>query len=114
MGRDWTLVPFGGESGRPDCLNKRMEMWYLAKEWLKEGGAIPDDQVLCDDLIGPEYEVRLDGKYKLESKDDMKARGLPSPNRGDALALTFSLPVQPQSQSLYVQQGQSQEYDIWS
>jgi hypothetical protein len=114
MGRDWTLVPFGGESGRPDCLNKRMEMWYLAKEWLKEGGAIPDDQVLCDDLIGPEYEVRLDGKYKLESKDDMKERGLPSPNRGDALALTFALPVQPKSQILRAAQGQSQEYDIWS
>lgn len=92
-GRSWTLVSFAGESNRKDCLNKRVEMWYLLREWLKEGGAIPDDQVLYDDLIGPEYEVRLDGKIKLESKEDMKKRGLPSPNRGDALALSFAFPV---------------------
>ena len=93
MNRDWQLVPFGGKSGRQDCLNKRMEMWYLMREWLQNGGTLPDDQQLCDDLVGPEYQVRLDGKLVLESKDEMKKRGLPSPNKGDALALTFAMPV---------------------
>jgi hypothetical protein len=44
-------------------------------------------------LIGPETVPRLDGKVLLESKEDMKGRGLPSPNKGDALALTFAEPV---------------------
>jgi hypothetical protein len=43
--------------------------------------------------VGPETVARLDGKIQLESKEDMKDRGLPSPNEGDALALTFTQPV---------------------
>lgn len=94
MGRDWQLIPFASKSARPDCLNKRMEIWYLMREWLKQGGAIdPNDDVLYEDLIGPETVPRVDGLYQLESKQDMKARQQPSPNRGDALALTFALPV---------------------
>ena len=93
MGRGWTLVWFGGASADPGCLNKRAEMWKLARDWLKAGGAIPDDKVLYADLIGPETVPRMDGKIQLESKEDMKRRGLSSPNRGDALALTFAFPV---------------------
>ena len=95
-GRNWQLVSFGGKSNDPAMLNKRGEMWNSAKTWLKDGGSIPDDdQVLVDDLNGPEYIVKMDGKICLESKEDMKKRGVPSPNRGDALALTFAFPVMP-------------------
>lgn len=94
MGRKWQLVSFASESPDKGFLNKRAYMWNEMKKWLADGGAYPDDQVMYDDLIGPEYEVRLDGKIKLESKQDMKKRGIPSPNRADALALTFSFPVQ--------------------
>lgn len=91
--RVWRLVWFAGESGDPGCLNKRAEMWKHTRDWLKEGGAIPPDQGLYDDLIGPETVSRLDGKIQLESKKDMKARGLPSPNKADSLALSFAFPV---------------------
>jgi hypothetical protein len=97
MGRNWTLVSFAGESPDRGYLNKRAYMWSQIKQWLKDGGSYPDDQVMYDDLIGPEYEVRLDGKIKLESKQDMKKRGVPSPNRADALCLTFAYPVQKKS-----------------
>ena len=67
---------------------------FTMKRWLKEGGLIdPQDEDLYQDLIGPETVARLDGKILLESKEDMKGRGLPSPNKGDALALTFAEPV---------------------
>jgi hypothetical protein len=103
MNRNWQLVPFGGASNDPRYLNKRAEMWGLVKDWLKGGGIIPDDAVLCEDLTGPEgYEVMTGpnaGKIYLESKDDMKARGLRSPNRGDTLALTFAMPVQPKNRA---------------
>lgn len=101
LGRTWQLIAFGSASARADCINKRMEMWYEMREWLKEGGAIdPKDTVLYDDLIGPETVPRHDGIYQLESKLDMKDRGVPSPNRGDALALTFALPVVSRDQRI--------------
>lgn len=92
-GRSWRLVWFAGESSDPGCLNKRAEMWKLARDWLKEGGALPNDQVLAAELTGPETVSRVDGKIQIESKKDMKARGLPSPNRADSLVITFAYPV---------------------
>lgn len=94
LGRNWQLVYFAAESADPGCANKRAEMWKGARDWLKAGGSIPQhDDVLYQDLIGPELVFRPDGKVQLESKKDMKARGLPSPGRGDALALSFAYPV---------------------
>lgn len=94
MGRNWRLIWFSGKAIDPGYVNKRAEMWGTMKKWLKAGGAIdPADEGLYQDIIGPETVGRLDGKILIESKDDMKERGLPSPNRGDALALTFAEPV---------------------
>lgn len=93
MGRSWQLVPFGGKASDPGVLNKRAEMWWLMGKWLAEGASIPPDDTLREDLVGPETLPRLDGKIALESKDQMKDRGVPSPNRADALALTFAYPV---------------------
>ena len=93
LGRDWRIVWFSSESGDPWCINKRAEMWKLMRDWLKQGGAIPDDPVLRDELQAPEVIPRIDGKIQIESKKDMKARGVPSPNRADALCLSFAFPV---------------------
>ncbi|MCV6546351.1 MAG: terminase, partial [Cohaesibacter sp.] len=93
-GRNWRLVWFAEQSADPGCLNKRMEIWKLGRQWLMDGGAIdPADEVLYHDLIGPDLKPRTDGKLQLESKMDMKKRGIPSPNRADALFLTFAQPV---------------------
>lgn len=93
MGRVWTLVWFASASTDPGCFNKRAEMWKAARDWLKSGGAIPEDPVLRDELQAPEIVPRADGKIQIESKKDMKARGVPSPNRADALVLSFAFPV---------------------
>lgn len=94
LGRTWQLVSFAEKSVDRGCLNKRAEMWSNIRKWLKEGGAIdPKDDVLYQDLIGPELVARRDGLLQLESKEDMRARKLPSPNRADALGLTFARPV---------------------
>lgn len=73
-------------------FNKRAEMWGDARDWLKTG-AIDDDRELTDDLIGPEYGYDKDGRVQLEKKEDMKKRGLASPDNGDAFVLTFAQPV---------------------
>jgi len=94
MGRiDWQIVWFGEKSLDPGCCNKRAEMWNSVKTWLKEGGTLEEDDVIRADLTGVELVPRLDGKKQLESKEHMKDRGLASPNRADALALTFAFPV---------------------
>jgi hypothetical protein len=111
--RNWQLVWFGEKSGDPGCLNKRAEMWNEAKKWLKEGGAIPKDNVLHSDLISPEAIARADGKLQLESKKDMKARGIPSPGRADALALSFAYPVFAKEPDLHynIESGHKGDYD---
>lgn len=74
-------------------VNKRAEMYGLAKEWL-DTGQIDADSQLADDLTGPEYGFDKDGRIQLEKKSDMKKRGLPSPDDADAFVLTFAQPVQ--------------------
>jgi hypothetical protein len=91
--RNWHIVWFSGASPDPGCLNIRAYMWKCARDWLKEGGCIPADPVLKDELTAPETVSRMDGKIQIESKSDMKARGIPSPNRADALCLSFAVSV---------------------
>jgi hypothetical protein len=91
--RDWKLIDFGSASSDPACLNKRSDMWNAARLWLKDGGSIPPDQQLRDDLLSVELVPRPDGKLQLEPKESMRRRGLPSPDCGDALALSFAYPV---------------------
>jgi hypothetical protein len=105
--RNWQIVWFGAESSDPGCVNKRAEMWKAARDWLKAGGSIPGPDVqgaheLYNDLIGPEVVGRMDGKIQLEAKKDMKRRGLPSPGKGDALALSFAYPVAPKPRGVFL------------
>lgn len=83
-------VWFGTKSSQEEWANKRTEMWAKMREWLR-GGCIDDSQELKDDLTGPEYKfMGSSDKMMLESKEEMKKRGLASPDHGDALAVTFA------------------------
>jgi hypothetical protein len=103
MGLEVIDIQFGAKSDRQwlgqdrsvAYANKRAEIWGSMKEWLRDG-AIDADPELIADLVGVEYGYVLrDGRdaIQLEKKEDMKRRGLASPDNGDALALTFSYPV---------------------
>lgn len=93
MGRTWHLVWFGGKAPATGYANMRAWMYQQIKEWLKNGGVLdPTDRVLYRELVSLETVPRADGVIQLESKKDMKSRGLASPNRADALALSFALP----------------------
>ena len=81
--------------------NKRAEMWSRMREWLK-GSMVIDSQRLQDDLIGPEYGFNTDQAIILERKEDMKKRGLSSPDWADALACTFAEPVMPREMPSYL------------
>ena len=89
-------IPFGGKAMKPDqYINRRTEMWWLMKQWIEEGGAIPNDVALKQELATPIYWYDNVGRRVLEGKDQIKKRlqGAGSPDLADALALTFALPV---------------------
>lgn len=91
MGYRVTEVWFGGSSTSKEWANKRTEMWADMRDWLG-GGCIDPDAGLFRDLTSPEYGYfgKAQDAVMLESKESLKGRGLPSPDDGDALALTFA------------------------
>lgn len=81
--------------------NKRAECWWRMKEWIEDHpNRLPNDAALIADLIAPQPAVTSKSKRLLESKKDMRKRGIRSPDGGDALALTFSEFIAPRSQAL--------------
>lgn len=79
-------------------FNKRAEMWSRMAKWIEGGADIIDDSVLCDQLIALEYSYDNKERVKLERKEDLKDRlpSLGSPDRAEALALTFAEVISPQ------------------
>lgn len=93
MGYRVIEVQAGAKASDPmRYINKRVEMWDSIREWLPTG-CISEDSRLILDLTGPEYDHDPQGRLKLERKEDMKKRGLVSPNDGDALSFTFAKPI---------------------
>ena len=83
------------QDGTPKYLNKRSECWGRMREAM-EGGLyeIPNCQELCTDLMAPQYHYNNSrGVLQLESKKDMKSRGVSSPDGGDVIAMTYAEPV---------------------
>ena len=86
-------VNFGNKAKNPIMYgNMRAQMWGDMREWLKTA-SIPHDRFLKSDLISPMMKPDSRGTIFLESKKDMKARGLASPDAADAIAVTFAFPV---------------------
>jgi hypothetical protein len=86
-------VNFGNKASKQLMYgNKRAEMWGAMRDWLKTA-SIPEDRFLKSDLIGPKVKPDSKGTLFLESKKDMKARGLASPDAADAIAVTFAYPL---------------------
>ena len=111
LGHDIIEVNFGAAALHSDRhYNLRTEMWVNVREWLKAGGVLPPDDELASDLAGPQYGFDAKQRIQLERKEDMKRRGLASPDCGDALALTFAMPVSPAAMALKADQAHYQ-YD---
>ena len=90
-------INFGSKSSKPEeFLNLRAEMWYKMKLWL-DSGDIPNDLEIKDDLTKIEYYYNSKQQLFLESKEAMKKRGEASPDKADALALTFARAVAPKA-----------------
>jgi hypothetical protein len=86
-------VNFGWKSSKPIMWgNKRAEIWGMMRDWLRSA-SIPLDKQLMNDLTGPRIKPDSSGTIFLESKKEMRSRGLASPDAADAIAVTFAFPV---------------------
>lgn len=102
-------VNFGGTPADPAMYATRNdEMWGRVRAALKDGLCLPDgadmkatsseeDYTLEMQLTKREFDHTLKQQIKLESKRDMRKRGLKSPDVADALALTYALEVAPRA-----------------
>lgn len=82
----------GGKALNPENYeNWGSESWATIRELLHDGEIqIPNDEDLIGQLSTRKYKVTSKGKIRLESKEEMKKRGLRSPDRADALVLAFA------------------------
>jgi len=87
-------VNFGNSSLDPRFLNKRAESWWLMKEWIENGECeLPKDERLKEELTCVEYDFTDKGRIRLDRKSDIVEQYGFSPDRADALALTFAYPI---------------------
>jgi len=69
----------------------RDELWFECRDWLaRRDCVLLEDDALIGELTTPKYSILSNGKLKAEGKDEMKKRGVGSPNRADAWNLTFA------------------------
>lgn len=81
----------GAANDKTTYANRRVETWGLMRDAMREGLDLPNDPDLIDDLIGPEYAFTPKQQMILERKEDMKKRGLASPDNADMVAMTFGV-----------------------
>ena len=71
--------------------NLKAELWHKAKAWLEARDCwMPRDEMLVAELATVRYSFTSSGKIQIEGKDEIRKRGLPSPDRADAFCLTFA------------------------
>lgn len=88
-------VEFGSRPFADIYFNKRTEMYFEIKRWLEMGGALPNDRLLMQELLAPLLVPQAAEKLQMERKHKIKDRLGRSPDRSDALAMTFATPVAP-------------------
>ena len=88
-----TDVNGGNQSMNPRFLNKRAEMWWELKEQIDGLIELPRDARLREELTALEYDFTDKGRVRLDRKSDLMDKYGFSPDRADALALTYAYPV---------------------
>lgn len=119
MGLPVYPVDFGSASDQVEkeerFLNKRAEIWWRMREWLKRGGRLTASIPMADanwdeQLCNLTYTyVKESMTLQLESKKDLKRRGFSSPDAGDSLATTFAYPEMTLSASLPMDSGRPED-----
>lgn len=98
--RSWKYKVLEVHPGAPSAMaqtyvNVRAELWGKMREWIDTRGCLEEDADLFEQLTSIRYLLKKgETCLQMESKADLKGRGLPSPDRADALMLTFAYNIQ--------------------
>jgi hypothetical protein len=92
LGADVIGVQFGGKASDYRYFNKRSEMYMELAKWVKDGGQLPEDRELKEELCATTFVFQGD-KFRIVEKELIKSQLGRSPDKADALALTFAFPV---------------------
>jgi len=95
--------------------NKRAEMYFNLKKFVENGGKLPNDKELKEELLALRYFYnQTSGKIQLISKDDLKEELGRSPDKSDSVALHFFRRVRPMSmRNTNQQQGSSNDWNVY-
>lgn len=90
LGLPVTGINVGEAAPANDRYNRfRDELWFRGREWLANG-ILCEDRNLIAELVAPRYSYSATGKIIVERKEDLKERGMPSPDLADAFLLTMA------------------------
>lgn len=115
-GRYVKPVNVGDSADDERFLNKRAELSWRAREWLKKGGELcgPHADELKAEALLIKYKYGTRGKIQIMSKEEMRKAGIKSPNKWDAFTLTFNTkdvpPVKRESSGLQEQMSKEDMY----
>lgn len=77
-------------------VNKRAEMYFMLRDWIRKGGCLPSDPDLKEELMAVTYEYSaINGKIQITAKDKIKELIGRSPDKADSVALHFFSTVVP-------------------
>lgn len=96
LGLPFIGVNVGAASSEPErFVNLRAELWWNVRERFEQGNIDidPNDQDLAAELASLRFKRTSKGQVVIESKDEAKRRGVASPNKADAVMLSFAQPV---------------------
>lgn len=94
-------------------FNRRAEMYFRMAEWVKKGGALPNEPELIAELTETTYTFKGD-RLILEPKEAIKVKLGRSPDLADALALTFASPVQRKTNPIMPVVARQEKYDPYA
>lgn len=114
----WWVIDMQAGSAPQDpsrFLNARAEWYWGLREQFQDGDIDidPEDDDLAAQLGTIKFKYTSRGQVQIESKDDMKKRGLPSPDRADTLMLTCAFVPEPHEERVVDQDDLDDELDDW-
>ena len=90
------------EMGDPKFANLKAELYWMLRAIFEEGainGGVLLDETAKAQLCSIRYDHDSRGRVVIESKDDMRKRGVKSPDRAETLMLTFTTPLEASVQT---------------
>ena len=91
------INPFiaGGKAGvikgsKLKYKNKRAEVYWSLRVWIKEGGKINNNEALIEQLRHIKFKINSSGEIQIQPKEEMVISGYDSPDEADALSMTFA------------------------